>query len=332
MSEILNNVDEVIQQTIDKYGEKNIKDISSDEYREELLRRKNKIISTNLYTTLSRTITTFDHSGDLENISPTVLEKYLQCEVVCAIIEDKNKKLVAVPGSLMGYPGTDGRQHKILVSRMVGEYVYLNGTYDEDKGECVIIHNDAYDVGVIPFIVDYSQLIGENILSLRCSLINSRAMFIMSSGDDSVVEAANKFLDNLELGKLSSLIDSMVTKLDTTPLANVSNITQLIESLQYLTATQLQTIGINSNFNMKRERINTAESSLNDDVLTPLLDNMLHEREKGWEKVKEVFNRDIAVKLHGIFNHEEIMEEEINETEGSMEENPDEPGNDDNAE
>ena len=80
-------------------------------------------------------------------------------------------------------------------------------------------------------------------------------MFIMSSGDDSVVEAANKFLDNLELGKLSSLIDSMVTKLDTTPLANVSNITQLIESLQYLTATQLQTIDINSNYNMKRERI-----------------------------------------------------------------------------
>ncbi len=56
-------------------------------------------------------------------------------------------------------------------------------------------------------------------------------------------------------------------------------------------------IGLNANFNMKRERLNTSEVSLNIDVLLPYVDNMLAERKLAINALNEMYGMEITVDL-----------------------------------
>jgi hypothetical protein len=56
-------------------------------------------------------------------------------------------------------------------------------------------------------------------------------------------------------------------------------------------------LGLNANYNMKRERLNLGEVSMNVDVLLPYVDNMLKERQNAVEKINEMFDTEISVKL-----------------------------------
>ena len=56
-------------------------------------------------------------------------------------------------------------------------------------------------------------------------------------------------------------------------------------------------LGLNANYNMKRERLNLGEVSMNVDVLLPYVDNMLRERQNAVEKINKMFNTEISVKL-----------------------------------
>ena len=56
-------------------------------------------------------------------------------------------------------------------------------------------------------------------------------------------------------------------------------------------------LGLNANYNMKRERLNTQEVSMNIDALMPFVDSMLTERVEGVKRVNEKFGTDITVTL-----------------------------------
>lgn len=71
--------------------------------------------------------------------------------------------------------------------------------------------------------------------------------------------------------------------------------TDLIEYQQYLKASWFNEIGLNANYNMKREKLSTTESQMNSDALLPLVDDMLEQRRLGVEKVNEMFGTNITV-------------------------------------
>ena len=52
---------------------------------------------------------------------------------------------------------------------------------------------------------------------------------------------------------------------------------------------------------MKREALNSAESALNDDILYPLIDEMLEQRQKGIEKINELYGTNISVELSSVW-------------------------------
>ena len=60
---------------------------------------------------------------------------------------------------------------------------------------------------------------------------------------------------------------------------------------------------------MKREAINSNESQLNEDMLQPLIDNMLREREEGVERVNKMFGTNIKVHFNSAWEQNEIEEE-----------------------
>jgi hypothetical protein len=57
-------------------------------------------------------------------------------------------------------------------------------------------------------------------------------------------------------------------------------------------------LGIIANYNMKRERINTAESEMNSGCLDINIWNMLENRKKAVEKINELFGTSISVELN----------------------------------
>lgn len=67
--------------------------------------------------------------------------------------------------------------------------------------------------------------------------------------------------------------------------------------------------GLNANYNMKRESINSNESQLNDDMLMPTVDDMLDCRQEGLEKVNAMFGTNITVELNSSWK---INKEEAN--------------------
>lgn len=85
--------------------------------------------------------------------------------------------------------------------------------------------------------------------------------------------------------------------MQTAPTTNSVYITQLIELIQYYKASMYNELGLNANYNMKRERLNLGEVSMNVDVLLPYVDNMLKERQNAVEKINEMFDTEISVKL-----------------------------------
>ena len=66
-------------------------------------------------------------------------------------------------------------------------------------------------------------------------------------------------------------------------------------------ATAYNEIGLNANFNMKRERLNQNEVDLNTSILIPLADDMLEERKKAVELINEKYGLNISVDLSSVW-------------------------------
>ena len=63
---------------------------------------------------------------------------------------------------------------------------------------------------------------------------------------------------------------------------------------------------------MKRESINSGESQLNNDALSPLIDDMLKQRQEGAEKVNAMFGTNISVEFNSAWKDNEIeIEKEL---------------------
>ena len=102
--------------------------------------------------------------------------------------------------------------------------------------------------------------------------------------------------------------------------ANV--IIQLIELQQYLKASWFNEIGLNANFNMKREYLSEEELQSSTDVLLPLIDDMLRCREEAIDLVNSTYGTSIKVKKNSAW---ENKQKEI-ETEQAVKESQIEDG------
>ena len=210
----------------------------------------------------------------------------------------------------------------------------LSKTFDIDKN-ITIIPNDSLYLGLMPLFERYSTALAETELSIKLATINSRIMSLISAPDDRTLDSINNYLEDIKNGKLASVGENQVFDgIKVQPYAssgNTNGITSLIELEQYLKASWYNEIGLNANYNMKRESINSGESQLNNDMLLPLIDDMLETQNTAFEKANKMFGTNIRVELSSAWkdNQEEIDKalEEPEEVEGgeeNVEQNKDE--------
>lgn len=243
---------------------------------------------------LNRTQQIFEYEGLPETISGRLLELLLQtCGNIC--ITKVEGDLYAMWGGLGGEPDPYYQPTIFTVSNPA-----LNYSANLKIGtECVWARNDSLGVGLMPLNSLYSSLLVEGGLSLRLGLINSRKTQTISAEDDKTYKSAEKYLDDVEKGKNGVISSSPF--FEGLNIANAPNsrekLTDIIESIQYIKASWFNDLGLNANYNMKRERIQNAEAENDNDALLPLIDNMLKCRVEMCNEVNTLYGTNISVKL-----------------------------------
>lgn len=189
------------------------------------------------------------------------------------------------------------------------------------KKDCVLARNDSKMLGFLPMFIRYARAIVENDLSLFRADQQTRATAILSVNDNKGLESAKKYIESIKKGDLGFVMQESkaMPSIKTQPYFSEAGgqITNLIELEQFLKGSWFNEVGINANFNMKRETILESENDLNSDAIQPLVDQMLHERERACEAINEMFGLNVSVKLHSVWNKEQKMHEIDEEVESS---------------
>ena len=257
---------------------------------------KRECVNTHIRYMLNRTQSMFKWNGLPDTIPQRNLELILQCGG-CGAFYRHNGELYAFSGGLGGEPNPYYMPTLFTISNPSLK-LSINAVIDKD---CVVIPNDSMYLGLLPLFSRYATALVENELSINIAMINSRIPALISSDNDSATKSAEKYISDIENGKLGVIAShAFFDGIKTQPYGAISNtniLTNLIESEQYIRATWFNDLGLNANYNMKRESINSGESQLNDDALLPLVDDMLNCRKKAAEKVNTMFDTDISVEV-----------------------------------
>ena len=250
---------------------------------------------------LARLQSMFKYDGLPDTIPAKYLESYLLTNGNALIAKAPDGNLYAFTGGMGGDPNAYYVPSKYVVAN---PYLQFTETYniknEFQDGNAVLVYNDTYSQGLLPMLRRYCTQLVENDITLQLADILARATLAISAGDDKSYKSAELWLNRLKQGKLgimsnNAFIDDSINIRDFKEVA--STITPLIEYHQYIKASLFNELGLNSNYNMKRESINSNESQLNDDMLHPLIDDMLKERKEGIERVNELFGLNITVEF-----------------------------------
>lgn len=171
----------------------------------------------------------------------------------------------------------------------------------EDK-DCVLIRNDSLCRGILPIVEKYANHIMECDISIDLATINLRDTEIIAVANDEGAESAREYLEEKKAGRQGIIIDEEMTekqdKAQVFQKQNGSNyLTQLMETRQYWYAQYFNELGLNANFNMKREAINSSETDLNEDGLRPLIDDIINNWREGFDKVNAKYGTNITVEF-----------------------------------
>lgn len=266
----------------------------------------------------SRTQSIFKWSGLPDSIPARILELYLQMNGNCAFYK-YNDTLYVFTGGMGGEPD---------VYYMPTIYTIANPALKLSVNakigfDCIVMPNDSMYVGLYPLHMRYAYNMVETEISMQLANINSRIVALISAADDNTKKSADKYIADIYDGKLSVVGESkFFDDLKTSQFATSGHnaITDLIEMMQYFKASWYNEIGLNANYNMKRESINAGESQLNNDALLPFVDDMLNTRKTYADKVNEMFGTNISVDYASAWKDNEIeianeqkTDDEINE-------------------
>lgn len=263
---------------------------------------------------LNRMQRLFEYQGLPDTIPQRMLEMMLQINGF-ACFAKHNGELYAFWGGLGGEPDEYYRPTTCVVSNPALKF---SDTFKIGK-DCVIVRNDSFLYGLIPLFSRYATAMVENDISFRMASINTRIEALLSAPDDATKKAAEKYLEDVEKGKLGVIAENAF--LDGIKAQEVGRtmrtFTDLIEYQQYLKASWFNEIGLNANYNMKREKLSTTESQMNNDALLPLVEDMLENRRKCLEEVNAMFGTDISVEFASSWEKLiEEMEAESNQLDG----------------
>lgn len=304
---------------------------------------KDKKQSANAYYRyfLARLSRMFEYKGLPDTIPHEILDRYLMNNGIACITE-VDGKLYVFFGNMGGPQDVYYRPTEFIISnphvKVNGELFTANipiyNRYQETtkvpgvelgQPKGCLIRNDSEWIGLAPLLSRYSYLMAENTLTLRTADVMLRIVAMITAPSDKERASALEYLKSMENGILSVIGESAFfdgVKLQSPPSNNGSYLTQFIEYQQYLKGSLYNEIGLSANYNMKREAIGKGESTLDQDALLPLADNMLLTRKQDLALVNEMFGTEIEVSFSSAWLENELEALNTIASFGSTQNNP----------
>lgn len=272
---------------------------------------KNKTKNGSMYALymLNRVMRMFEYENLPDTITQFNAERYLLLNGSCAGVKVEDK-LYLMTGGLGGEPDA---YYLPTIYTVANPALNFSKSLKIDT-DCVLMKNDSFMMGLYPMFAKYATLLAENDVTMYIASINTRIQTLISADDDGTKASADEYIKHIidgDLGVIGS--NAFMEGLKTQPYMNTSSnhITQIIELQQYLKAGWFNDIGLQANYNMKREAINSNEAQLNNDALFPLIDDMEACRVESWDKFNKMFNTNVKVKRSSVWEqtYEELVEE-----------------------
>ena len=292
--------------------------------KDNILKDKKKLIDQYIRYMLIRTQRMFEWKNLPSTIPQREIELITQV-MRFTIWKRVNGELYVFFGGLGGIPNEYYQPTDAIISNPYLKYFEV---CDIDK-DCVVMWNDSLHIGLMPMNEKYASMLAECDLSLRLASINSRIPALISANTDNAKASAELVLKDIEDGKQIGVIlgsimmeDGTIKTYDYTN-KSASTIKELVELKQYYKSEWFNDLGIQSNFNMKRESLNSQEVGLNEDTLLPLIDDMLFQRKLAVEKINAMFGTNIEVELSSAWM--KLREEMKNEEESEKQKDADTP-------
>lgn len=296
---------------------------------------KDAMLRSLITTMLCKTVKMFKY----ENLPDTIQTKDLETQLQVggyAIWKEVDGKLYTFIGGLGGEPNPYYLPTRAVIANPALRY---NATLEIDK-ECVVMLNDYYYQGLMPLFNKYGGLLVEAEISLKYAILNARVPALIQADNDGTYKSAEEFFHKIKDGQEYGIISSkeFFDGIRSQDFYKQAYIKDLIESIQYIKGSWYNEIGLNAAFNMKREAINEAEATLNEEILFPTIDMLLECRRNALEKVNAMYGTNITVDFDSIWKRNmeqeelslDIMENEAQNTTES-EVNEDEARGDDNS-
>lgn len=258
-----------------------------------------------------RTLGMFEYKNLPKTLSARSIEKYLQGSGTCLIVNVKEEDitnpeakgqagLYALPCRAGGKLNANYLPTRAIV---VNSWLGLSGEYDLMKDEAVYMWNDSLLEGLAPLYSLYASELTDNVLTLHFQEVYNRILAIVKACSEDEKKDVIAFFKDYENGKFAALmnedfIESLKNnRVDPFIGSTNSSIKDTLEARQWLLAHWNIEIGLNDNYNMKREALNENEIEANADTLTPLLDDMFKCRKKGVEEINRIFGTSISVEF-----------------------------------
>lgn len=265
-----------------------------------------------------------DFEGLPDSIPARDLRRLLQVSGIALGLDPE--KTGGIP--YMFYGGLGGEPdvyYQPTIATIASPALKLSGTYEIHK-DVVVIRHDAWEQGLLPLIRPYATMAAETELSLYVAMINARIPSVIAANDDRTYKSAEEFLRGLEKGNLGLIFETkLLDALRVLPYANTAasqTFTDLIEVSQYLKASLMNDLGINANYNMKRESLSMTESQMNDDGLLPYIDGVIESIQTGLDEYNELFGFNIRVRKGSAWEARQL-EEDAQHDISTEEEKPD---------
>ena len=274
-------------------------------YKGTILEQKPMLIDSYFKYMMNKTIRMFEYTNLPETIPQRELELILQ---VCrfAIFTKVDGDLFVFYGGLGGMPNEYYQPTQAIVTNPYLRFssVLNLDDYIKDDGNAVLSWNDSMHIGLFSLNNRYASLLAETDLTLKYQLINMRFNNVLTADDDSTKDSLVKMYQDVSDGTGFGIVvtkkfmeETNVDKIELRSSHNSVNLKDIIETKQYLMGSWLNELGLNANYNMKREAINESEADLNEDSLLPMIDDMLHQREMMCENLNKKFGTNISVEL-----------------------------------
>ena len=271
------------------------------------IRDKPENFTSRIYELFNISLNMFKWDIPEKSIQPEILEFYLQCFGWACLIK-KNNNFLIVSENSASFSGEKDAYFMPMGVIVANPYTPdFNGEYNFSEN-CILIKNDYMMQGLYKKFSRAVEMLVENDITIINALENLRLMNVFHATDNNTAHGFEVMLNNLKNGKLSTIIQSEndwmsdSTPIDVMPVNGVCTtyMQQLIEIATFIKGNLLNEIGLQSNWNMKRQALSANEIGANDSILKPLPENMLECRERfaktvGWkvefsETWKEVKN------------------------------------------